>query len=125
MNEGATLRLVRGNNKAYDYTVANIPSGLTLAKMWFTVKTSLSDTWANAKIKKVIDPAGSADGQITDTGADGTGLGRFLLLPADTRSLVAGKRYIFDVQIKTNDGQLDTIERGTIEVVEEVTEVDA
>lgn len=111
----------------FDLTInaPDVPSGQTIAKAWLTGKTGVvgvDDT--GAIFQKIITPSlVPGEGQVTDTGAGGTGQLLFTLEPTDTRAiLAAGEPVSFDVQILTNLGKTYTlITESTITVHPEVT----
>lgn len=72
-----------------------------LEKAWFTVKANATQTDDEAIVKKSITTAATSSGQITNAGASGSGEFVFYLVNADTTKFVGGKRYQFDIWIKT------------------------
>ena len=60
-------------------------------------------------------------GQITDTGADGTGAVRFTLSGTQTLLMTPGITYYWDCQIILSDGGLYTPCKGTIVGIQQVT----
>lgn len=112
---------VAGDDLTVSRDVLNIPAGRTLAKAWLTVKNLDTDADPGL-VQKTITSVAGADGQITDTGADGTGALLFKLSATDTgTTLVAGKTYVFDIQAKFDDNTIATLEKGTISFVQGVT----
>lgn len=94
-------------------TVEDIPSGLTLAKAYFTVKADLTDPDGSAVVQKTVTTASGADGQIEDAGADGTGTIRFILDNADTDAM--GNRWLdYDVVVVYSNGKSETLEVGQV-----------
>jgi proline racemase len=65
--------IVAGDHKDITRTVKNVPSGAVLATGWLTIKEDEDDADVAAIIQKSITSSPSSSGQITDTGADGTG----------------------------------------------------
>lgn len=112
---------IGGNDITVRRTVTHIPATLTIAKCWLTIKAKDTDADPGL-VQKAITDVLSADGQITDTGADGTGTVVFLLKPADTgTALTAGKTYVYDIKMKFNDATIATLEKGTVEFEQGVT----
>jgi hypothetical protein len=75
-----------------------MPDGTTLAKAVLMVKASLDIEDEDALITKTIYPGSTADGQIIDTGADGTGSFRFVLDNDDVDAFETGTLYISGVK---------------------------
>jgi len=116
---------VKGDDLDIVRTVTNIPAGQVLTEARLTVR---STNLATIVLSKLITPtlvAGS--GQISDTGADGTGVVTFQLtggVGGDTVNLTPGTLFPFDIQLKTDANKHYTPEVGTISAVAEVTLVD-
>lgn len=98
------LILTRGSSLSYDATVTSVPAGTTLAKAVLMVKADFSDADEDALIAKTIFPGATSDGQITDTGADGTGLLVFLIDNDDVDALETGRLYISGVKVILSSG---------------------
>jgi hypothetical protein len=102
-----------------------VPSGVTVALAWLTVKRRYNDLDANALIQKRItisDVAGS--GYISNAGpgsTSGTGTVKFYLLPDDTDNLTPYSNYIYDIQIKYTDNVIFTPELGVITAFPQAT----
>ena len=106
---------VAGDDLEITRTITSVPSSDTLATAWFTVKHKQSDADGAAIIlKKITSSNVAGTGQITDTGADGTGALRFDLTDVDTAKLEEEIGYLFDVQVVTTAGAVYTPEIGTI-----------
>lgn len=111
------ISFVRGDTAIFtgaaltDGAAANI----TGCSLYFTVKPSFSATDAEKVFQKTI---GSG---ISVTNAAG-GLFSVNISPADTRGLVAGKSYVWEVRIKQPDGTISTPDglAGTFVVTPEV-----
>lgn len=117
---------VGGDDLSVVRTVANIQPGRTMTKAWLTIKAKAKDADPGL-VQKIITTAPQAGiGQITDAGGSGTGTLLFLLTPTDTQTtLVVGRKYAFDTQVKFDDGTIATLERsepdGYIEFEQGVT----
>jgi hypothetical protein len=116
---------VKGDDLDIVRTVTNIPAGQVLAEARLTVRSVDLSTIIFTKLITPSLVAGA--GQITDTGADGTGALTFQLTggtAGNTVGLAAGTSYPFDIQLKTDANKHYTPEVGTITAVAEVTLVD-
>lgn len=120
---------IRFNAPGDDYdvirTVTVIPSGDSIAKAWLTVKQNDTDLDASALVLLAITTASTAEGQITDSGAgDLSGAITFRLAPAHTR-LIGTTLRKYDIQVKSTNGKVYTVETGNIVAEQpEVTVVD-
>ena len=113
---------VLGDDFEVPRIIGNLPSGVTLSKAYFTVKANESDLDADAIFQKTITSVlDNAQGQITDTGADGTGAYVFYLQAADTVLMTANVRYFYDIQLVLSNNRLKTPEKGQVWGVAEVT----
>ena len=112
---------VAGDSLRIDRTVRGIPSGVTISKGYITIKTNQTDVDASAVLQLSITSTLSASGQITDTGADGTGAVRFTLSPANTLLLTPGTSYFFDIELIMSDAGIFTISKGTIKGLQQIT----
>lgn len=110
------LVLTRGSSLSYDATVSAVPDGTTLAKALLMVKADLADLDEDALITKTIFPGATADGQITDTGGDGTGLLRFILDNDDVDALDVGVLYISGVKVILDNDFAHDVDELTVPV---------
>lgn len=103
-------------------SVTGVPAGRTLARAWLTVKNAPADIDPGI-LQKVITPSAQAGvGQITDTGADGTGSVTFQFTGAQTSALITpGKRYVYDIQLELDDGTDSQFEEGVFRLHRRVT----
>lgn len=77
MNEALTL--YKNSVKQIKITVPDVPSGLTMTKAYLMVKNTWTDSDGSAVVSLTITASPTASGQITDTGADGTGTLEFVI----------------------------------------------
>lgn len=109
--------------RTIDRTASGFTAGTTITDAWLTCKVSPADADGAALFQKAItttDVPGT--GQIEDNGTgDVDPILRFDLLPDDTVAIGPTLIRQFDVQVKTNGGQIYTPERGTINAIEQVT----
>jgi hypothetical protein len=114
--------VVSGDDLEITRTITLVPSGTTITDAWFTLKEHPDDADSEAIINKQITPTDSpGTGQITDTGADGTGAVRFDLSDTDTALPEIGRDYYFDIQVKTAAGSIYTPNAGRFRTVQGVT----
>jgi hypothetical protein len=119
---GSIRDVVAGDALDVRRTVTDIPAGQTLAKAWLTFKSDLAAA-DNSLLQKVIVPgAVVGQGQITDTGADGTGEVLFQLSNAETLALPIGVRTAYDIKVLTSAGKIYTPEQGVWLSVPRVTQ---
>ena len=125
--------LVQGDGIDITVTVTKTTGNFVadaITKAWFTVKSKVTDSDANALFQKVITTADVVGvGQITDDGAvSGTGSIRVELTNADTILLSGNKSYPFDLQLLTTSGgsiKPYTPWAGVIKMTPEVTKATA
>lgn len=118
---------IRNKTAGDDWTirrrVPNVPSGQQIAEAWFTVKENLEQEDSAAIIQKhvtsTVEEVGV--GQIEQTGASGTAIIRFDLVPSETVLLKPWMTYYYDFQVLTNIGKYDTPDDGTIIAAPQVT----
>ena len=107
--------VVAGDDLEITRTITSVPDGATLTDAWITVKEHPDDADASAIIQKAITSSDvPGTGQITDTGADGTGAVRFDLADTDTALIIPGRDYFWDIQVKTSGGAIYTPTAGKI-----------
>jgi len=115
----STLQMTRGDNKTVQVTITGLGSqGLSGASLWFTAKRSYADADAAAIIHKV-----TADFTIDQQGDSQTpGIAHFSIQPAETSGLPAHQvDLVFDVQMKDSNGNVTTVDSGTLTVTPDVT----
>ena len=112
---------VAGDDLEIRRTVTDLPAGIATA--WLTVKRHPRQPDGEGTLQKRITPTDvPGTGQIVAAGGPGAdGDLRFDLTPADTASLGA-KKFVHDIQIKLATGKVYTIEKGTIQLTEDVTD---
>lgn len=110
---------VIGDDVTIERTIT-VPSGVTIANAWFTVKAHYDAESLISKKITTINIVGS--GYISDTGANGTGKIAFYLTPSDTLKLTPYSEYPYDIQLKWSDDKIKTTELGVIVANPQVTE---
>lgn len=117
----AITGFVAGDNLEVRRAVQELPAAL--ADAWLTVKHHRLQPDAAAVLQKHItatDVPGT--GQIVTAGGDGIdGDLRFDLTGIDTETL-GTRSYVYDIQVKLEDGTIYTIELGTVQLTGGVTE---
>jgi len=116
---------VKGDDLDIVRTVTNIPAGQVLTEARLTVRSP--DLSAIIFSKVITSSLVAGAGQISDTGADGTGVLTFQLTggtAGNTVNLTPSTLFPFDIQLKTDANKHYTPEVGTISAVAEVTLVD-
>ncbi len=103
-------------------SVKRVPLTNPLTKAWLTVKTA--ETVADpGSLQLAITTTNTVAGQITDDGhATGTGQLKFTPTQAQLGALTAGASYVYDLQLKFQDGTEWTAEKGTLLVEAPVTQ---
>mgnify|MGYP001560372814 CR=1 FL=1 len=112
---------VCGDSLRIDRTVRGVPSGVTISKSYLTIKTNQTDIDASAVLQLSVTSTLTSSGQVTDTGADGTGAVRFTLSPANTLLLTPSTSYYFDIELIMSDAGIFTISKGTIKGLQQIT----
>lgn len=102
--------------------ITGVPQGRTLTKAWLTIKRNKRDADNQAALQLSITSSPAAAGQITDTGASGTAALLFALTNAQTLALGWVEPYVFDIQLKFDNGDIATLELGTIQFTQGVTD---
>lgn len=110
--------IVIGDDFTVQRTYTNVPTGVTIAKAWMTIKSSDSQLDANALMQLSITATLNADGQITDADTtDGIIAMVFKLPRAKTALAKPNLNYGYDVQVLASDGLIHTMELGAISFV--------
>ena len=104
-------------------TITGLLSSQVLLKAWFTVKQRFTHLDEEAILQVEVTTTPTAAGQITD---DGTGTTSAVVEfrvagTAAYANVVAGKSYVYDIQLLLTDGTIGTIEVGTVSWAREVT----
>lgn len=114
-NYGVEIRdIVAGDDVQVTRTVTSVPASTTITKAWFTVKAAGADADPGVFQKAITTSDVAGTGQITDSGADGTGALRFDLTKTNTALLTPGVEYLYDIQVLLSNGNIATIEQGVI-----------
>ncbi len=108
--------------RTIDFGLTGFPTGTTIDKAWLTVKSAIGDVDPGIFQKVITTTDVPGTGEIEN---DGTGdvnmVIRFDLIPANTQSIGPTLARFFDIQLKTDGGQIYTPEKGVMKGVDEVT----
>lgn len=102
-----------GDDLAVQRTINNIPADLTIDVAWFYVKRELTDSDAAAIINKRITVTETADGQITDDGANDTS-GQVIFFIERAKTALLEQPCYFEIKVQTSDGSQYASNRGVI-----------
>jgi hypothetical protein len=102
--------------------VPGLPAGRTLAKAWLTIKQNKTDPDAAAKLQLDITTAPTSEGQITDATGVAPGALTFTITAAQSAAIGAARRFYYDVQIKLDNGEIATLELGTLQLDQGITD---
>ena len=120
----AIVDVVEGDDYEIARTIDAVPAGDTLATAWLTMKAAITDADPGLFQKQITTANVAGTGQITNTGAGGTGALRFDLTPADTALPTPGTPAVYDIQVRTTAGKIYTVEIGAFTTVQGVTDDD-
>jgi hypothetical protein len=84
--------------------LTGIPDGQTITKVHWMVKNALDDADADALLTKTVTTVLGASGQVTDTGADGTGSASIRIADDDLDDLLLGKTYRIGIKVICSSG---------------------
>lgn len=116
------ISAVQGDNLDIIRTIRDVPASQVLTDAWLTVKAHVTDADLAAVLQKHITVTYVQGlGNITDTGADGTGAVLFEITPTETAALTPRHDYVYDIQVKTDAGIYATPFGGYIRLVADVT----
>jgi hypothetical protein len=115
----------RGTKAGDDFritvSVPDIPAGRSIVKAWFTGKSYPSLPDDDAELRKIVTTIDGADGFVSNTGSGGTGEVYFTFVPADTVGLRVNYPYLYDIQVKMDNGEVSTVLDGTIAFSQPIT----
>lgn len=114
--------LVIGDDRQIKRTYSGLPLDVEIEKAWFTLKKKDKDTDAAAIIFKGITTVSAGTGQITDPdSSDGEIDLLFNLTRTETALAKPDFEYVYDIQVKTIEGGIHTLEKGTATFIRGVT----
>ena len=109
---GSISAVVAGDDLDVTRTVTAVPATQTFTKAWLTLKALITDADPGLLQKVITSGAVAGQGQITDTGASGTGALLFQLTGANTLALPVGIDVKYDIKVLTSAGKICTVEQG-------------
>jgi hypothetical protein len=112
------LTMFRGDTAQFQIAVTDVdghPVNLTGCSLWFTAKIDPTSLDAAAQFQKKTPSTGIA---ITDAA---NGIAVITMLAADTSSLTGDQTLECDVQLKDGTGAIQTVARGQIKVLADIT----
>lgn len=112
----ALIILTQGDDLDVTRTITGVPAATTLTDAWFVVKAQATDADGAAPfpLKHITAAAVAGTGQITDTGASGTGALLFQITAANSALLTPLVPYVYGIKVKLSSGKEYTIETGTL-----------
>ena len=103
-------------------SIPDLPSGRTVTKAWMTIKTNYAVADPGILQKVATTTAVPGVGQVIDIGADGEAFISLEFTPTDTgTTALPDELYFYDIQIKMDNGDIFTTERGIIRFLQQVT----
>lgn len=115
-------KLVAGDTWKFVRTYTGLQTGVTISKVYLTVKSSPTDVDGSAIFQKTITGTLSAAGQITDaSSSDGSIAFNIIATAANTVLLTPGQEYYYDLQGIGSDGAVYTFETGILAPAQGVT----
>jgi hypothetical protein len=117
------LNMTRGDTFTYTVTLGSPALNLTNCTLWFTIKPAINlATDANDASALVANYWASSGGSAGITVATpSSGVAVITVAPAVTTLFDARRSYVWDVQMQTAAGAIQTIDSGSINVVDDVT----
>ena len=116
-------KLVGGDDIEVKRTITSVPVGSTITKAWLTIKVAEGDADPGLLQKVITSVFVAGKGQITDDGAgDQTAVLFFEIVPADATPIGIGVIRVYDIQVKTSTGKIYTAEKGSIELIQGITD---
>ena len=109
---GVITGFAAGDDLDITRSVPGVPATQTLTKAWLTLKTNVADVDPGLLQKAITSGAVGGVGQITDTGASGTGTVLFQLTGTNTLALPVGTKIYYDIKVLTSAAKIYTVEQG-------------
>lgn len=114
--------LVAGDTWKFLRTYTGLTTGVTISKVYLTIKNDPTDADVSALIQRSITTSATAAGQITDAStSDGTIAFNVIVLDTQSDDLTPLEDYYYDFQGIGSDGAVYTFETGIITPAQGVT----
>ena len=116
--------LVAGDTWKFIRTYTGLPTGVTISKVYLTIKANETDADAAALVQKSITASATSDGQITDADSSGDGEIAFNIVvgAASSDDLTPEVDYFYDFQGIDSNGYVYTFEKGKITPMQGITD---
>jgi hypothetical protein len=118
---GLITGFATGDDVDITRTVTGVPATQTLTKAWLTLKANVADVDPGLLQKAITSSPSAGVGQITDTGASGTGTVLFQLTGTNTLALPAGTKLYYDIKVLTSASKIYTVEQGVYVSTQRIT----
>ena len=115
----SNFSIVRGDTYIEDLAVkdsAGAALDITGGKLYFTAKTSYNVADESASVALTSPSTGIT---ITDAA---NGLARMIITAAQSATLTGGQTYVYDIQFKDVNGNITTLDSGSMDVRQDVTQ---
>lgn len=114
--------IVIGDDRRIERTFTGLPTGHTVTRAWLTIKRRVRDADTAALAQKVITAVISDNGQITDASSSGGSIAMYFdLMETETAAAKSNVDYYYDIQVKTDAGEVHTLAIGTVRFWDGVT----
>lgn len=115
--------LVAGDTWKFNRTHTSLPTGVTIQKVYFTVKDNPEQDDADAVIQVFITDTLSVNGQITDNTTTSDGVIEFnVIVPSSLTNISTLKSFFYDFEGIATDDSVYTFETGLIRPLQGYTD---
>lgn len=122
----AITGLVVGDTIKFNRTYTTLPVGITITKVYLTIKAKEADLDAAAILQISITGSLTSAGQITDAStSDGSISFNLIVSAAQSAPLTPKKNYYYDFQGIASDAAIYTFEKGRIKLVKGITDANS
>jgi hypothetical protein len=99
------ITLVISSAKTLEFTVPDLPSGVTVSSATFMIKETLATLDADALVEKNVGAVATNDGQVVNSGSNGTARLRFEILHSDLADLSWKVVYVYAIKCILSNGR--------------------
>lgn len=118
--------VVIGDDFRVERTYTTLPTGVVITMAWLTMKKSEKLADVDALMQLPITTTLGVNGQITDADTTGGNLAMFFDLSRLKTALAKPDlEYVYDIQVRASDGQIHTLEKGTVAFIRGVTDANS